>query len=167
MSLFAVDKLISEARRLAAEYRRTTGKSLGISGEIAKHDACRLLDLELCEEQEGFDAMGLGERDGKRIQIKGRAIFNEAKGGQRIGKLKIDQEWDSIVLVLMDEDFEPYEIYEVDREEIMEDINKAGQSKRAKRGVMSVARFKNVGRLAWTREEGMIDDEIWDNQVEA
>ena len=166
MSLFAVDKLISEARRLAAEYRRTTGKSLGISGEIAKHDACRLLDLKLCEEQQGFDAMGLGERDGKRIQIKGRAIFNEAKGGQRIGKLKIDQEWDSIVLVLMDEDFEPYEIYEVDREEIMQDINKAGKSKRAKRGVMSVARFKNVGHLAWTREEGMIKDEIWDNQVE-
>jgi hypothetical protein len=35
---------------------------------------------------------------------------------------------------------------------------------RAKRGAMSVAKFKIIGRLVWTREEGVIDDELWDNQ---
>lgn len=78
--VFAVDKLISEARQLAAEYRRATGQPLGISGEIAQHDACHLLDLEpTTNRSDGFDAIGRGTRQGQRIQIKGRVIFNEAK----------------------------------------------------------------------------------------
>jgi hypothetical protein len=32
VSLYSVDKLISEVRRIAAEYRRATGKALGIIG---------------------------------------------------------------------------------------------------------------------------------------
>lgn len=36
---------------------------------------------------------GAGERAGKRVQIKGgRAIFDEGKGGHRIGQLRTDQE---------------------------------------------------------------------------
>ncbi len=164
MSVYAVDKLISEARRLAADYRRATGKSLGgVSGEIALNDAARLLDLELCDSPNcGYDAIGRGRFAGKRIQIKGRAIFDEGKSTQRIGQLKIDQVWDSVVLVLMDENYEPVEIYELDREEIMEDLMKS-DSKRKKRGAMSVAKFKIIGRLVWAAGEGVVDDEIWDN----
>ncbi len=60
MGVYSVDKLISEARRLAAEFRRTTGKPLpGVSGEIAEHDAARLLNLKLCDERSGgYDAIG-------------------------------------------------------------------------------------------------------------
>ena len=29
---------------------------------------------------------------------------------------------------------------------------------------MTVARFKIIARLVWTREEGEIQDEIWDNR---
>ena len=44
MSVYAVDKLIAQARQLAADYRRTTGKPLpGVSNEIALHDVLRLL----------------------------------------------------------------------------------------------------------------------------
>ena len=168
MTLFAVDKLIAEARRIAAEYRRTTGKTLGgISGEIAENDAARLLDLELLpQKQGGYDAIGRGPRAGRRIQIKGRAIFDERKGGQRIGQLRLDQEWDSVVLVLMNEDFEPCEIYEAMREDILAAVDEAGQSSRARRGAMSVARFRKIGRLVWTREEGIIEDdgEVWENR---
>lgn len=165
MSLYSVDKLISEARRLAAAYRKATGKSLGgISSEIAEHDAARLLDLELCREKPGgYDAVGCGTRAGKRIQIKGRAIFDERKSGQRIGQLKADQEWDSVMLVLMDEQFEPYEIYEAERAEVLEALRETEGSKRQKRGAMSVAKFKAIGRLVWAREEGAVDDEIWEN----
>ena len=120
MSLYAVDKLISQARHLAADYRRATGKSLPISGEIAVHDACSLLNLEPCETPSaGYDALGHGEREGKRIQIKGRAVFNERKGGQRIGQLKMEQDWDSVMLVLMNADFETEEIYEAERDVIV------------------------------------------------
>lgn len=166
LTVFAVDKLIAQARKLAADYRRTTGKSLALSGEIAKHDACRLLDLEpVPETVGGYDAIGRGEREGRRVQIKGRAIFDESKSGQRIGQLKTEQDWDSVVLVLMDADFEPVELYEAERDELLEAIEGGRESTRSKRGALSVAKFKAIGRLVWCREEGMVDDEIWDNQT--
>jgi hypothetical protein len=30
---------------------------------------------------------------------------------------------------------------------------------------MSVAKFTVIGRLVWNRAEGVIDDEVWDNQA--
>jgi hypothetical protein len=154
LTLYAVDKLIGEARRIAAEYRRTTGKSLGISAEIAKHDGCQMLDMEPVEEQVGgYDAV---DPNGLKIQIKGRVIFDEAKSGQRLGQLKLEQEWDAVVLVLMDENFESFEIYQASREEILDAMDDANSSNRSKRGAMSVARFKNIAELVWTREEGKL-----------
>lgn len=153
MAVYAVDKLISEARRLAAEYRRATGKSLPVSSEIAKHDACVYLELDPVEDEvSGHDALS---RDGRehRIQIKGRAIFDESKSGQRIGQLKLEQDWDAVVLVLMDEDFETFEIHQAERDEVLDALK---DSSRNKRGAMSVARFKNIARLVWTREEGRL-----------
>jgi hypothetical protein len=166
VGIYSVDKLITEARRLAAEFRRTTGKPLpGISGEIAEHDAARLLNLKICEDRtQGYDAVGAGSRDGKRIQIKARVIFDDEKSGQRVGQLKVEQDWDSVLLVIMDENYEPFEIYEAEREDIIDAMEEAGGSNRKKRGAMSVARFKIISRLVWTREEGVIEDEIWDNQ---
>jgi len=166
VGIYSVDKLISEARRLAVEYRRTTGKPLpGISGEIAEHDAARLLDLKLCDPRPGgYDAVGRGRREGRRVQIKGRTIFDEGKSGQRVGQLKLEQDWDSVVLVLLDEGYEPFEIYEASRETILDAMEEAGTSSRKKRGAMSVARFRNIADLVWTREEGEIDDEIWENR---
>ncbi len=165
MTLYAADKLIAQARVLAAEYRRTMGKPLpGISNEIAEFDAVKLLRLEPKNQAEGgFDAIDPA-RGGKQIQIKSRTIFDETKSGQRIGQLKLDKDWDSVVLVLMDENYEPYEIYEAEREDIIEYVDKSSSS-RAKRGAMSVARFKIIGRLAWTKENGL-ESEVWDNQVE-
>ena len=166
MSLYSVDKLISEARRIAAEYRRATGKPLGISAEIAAHDACAFLDLEAQEDTVGYDAVGLqGVRKDYRFQIKGRAIFDEKKGGQRLGQIKIEQDWDKILLVLMDEEFETTEIYEASRNDILKDIEVSGTSSRKKRGAMSVARFKRIAHLVWNKEEGLIDGEVWDNQA--
>jgi len=167
LSVFSVDKLISEARRIAADYRRATGKTLGgVTGEIAENDAARLLNLELSEDRNhGYDAIGKGKREGKKIQIKGRAIFDNAKSGQRIGQLKVNQEWDSVILVLMNEDFEPVEIFEAERADLLESLDETSDSKRNKRGAMSVSRFKHLASLVWTSEEGVIENaEVWDNQ---
>lgn len=164
MSIYAEEKLISQARQLAADYRRTMGKPLpGVSNEIAQHDAMRLLQLVPAKaDAGGHDALDPA-RENKRIQIKSRTIFDDNVGSQRIGQIKIDQVWDSVVLVLMDEDYEPFEIYEVDRDELLEFVDKSSSS-RAKRGVLSVARFRVIGRLAWTREDG-VESEVWDNQA--
>jgi len=160
---YAADKLIAQARQLAAEYRRTMGKPLpGISSEIAEHDAVRLLGLEAkTGDEAGWDA--LDPETGQRIQIKSRTIFDETKGGERIGQLKLNQEWDAVVLVLMDEDYEPYEIYRAPREELATFVNNTS-SNRARRGAMSVARFKIVGELVWDRVNGRSDG-VWDNQA--
>lgn len=166
MGVYSVDKLIAEARRLAAEYRRATGKPLaGVSGEVCQHDAARLLDLELHSGAGGYDAIGRGPREGKRIQIKGRAVFDEGKSGHRIGQLKTEQEWDSVMLVLMDDNLEPFEIYEAERADIVEALEGAASSRRSKRGAMSVARFKAIARLVWSRENGIEQDDVWDNQA--
>jgi hypothetical protein len=166
VGVYSIDKLITEARKLASDYRRATGKPLaGVGVEIAEYDAARLLDLDLnVPPGSTYDALGRGLREGKRIIIKGRTIFDEEKKGQRIGQLKSDQDWDIAVLVLMDENHETYEIYEADREDLAEELDEAKQSKRAKRGAMSVAKFKNIAHIVWTREEGVIDSEIWNNQ---
>lgn len=166
MGVYSKEKLIAEARRLAAEFWRTTGKPLpGVSGEIADHDAAELLNLDLCEDRtQGYDAIGRGSRDGKRVQIKARVIFDEEKSGQRVGQLNLEKDWDSVLLVIMDDNYEPVEIFEAERDEILDSIDQAGSSSRKKRGAMSVARFKIISRLVWTREEGEIEDEIWDNQ---
>ncbi len=134
---------MGEARRIAAEYRRTTGKSLGISAEIARHDACRLLQLEARDNGGGFDAY---DKNGKKIQIKSRAIFDDAKSGQRIGQLKLEQDWDAVVLVLMDSDFQPTRIYRAEHDVVIDAVE---ETKRSKRGIMSVARFRNIAELVW------------------
>ena len=160
---YAADKLIAQARQLAAEYRRTMGKPLpGISNEIAEHDAIRLLDLE---PESGNDVSwdAIDPETGWRMQIKSRTIFDESKSGQRIGQLKMNQEWDAVVLVLMDEDYEPYEIYQALRDDLAECVD-ASSSSRAKRGAMSVARFKIVGELVWDRVSGR-QPGVWDNQA--
>jgi imidazolonepropionase-like amidohydrolase len=166
LGVYSVDKLMAETRRLAAEYRRATGQPLPVTAELARYDAARLLDLEVVTgpAQGGYDAVGRsGEREGRRILVKGRAIFDEGKGGQRIGQLKLEQPWDSVMLVLMDEELEAYAIYEAERADIEAALQEIEQSKRNKRGAMSVARFKIIARPAWTREEGPVDDEVWDN----
>ena len=160
MSVYSTEKLVTEARRLAAEYRKATGKALGISGEIAEFDAASKLNLELCQDRSaGYDAIGKGERKGKRVQIKGRAIFDEQKSGQRIGQLKVEQEWDSVVLVLMDNDYEATEIYEADRDVLLDALNESTSSKRNKRGAMSIAKFKIISDLVWTKDKGLLTDQ--------
>ena len=57
MGVYRVDKLMSEARKLAAEYRKATCRTLAISGEIAINDAIVQLGLEPApRDAEGYDA---------------------------------------------------------------------------------------------------------------
>ena len=97
-------------------------------------------------------AIGTGEREGKYIQIKGRTIFNEQKSGQRVGQIKMDQDWDSVMLILMNEDYEAQAIYEADRV-VLEEAAAEVSEKRAKRGAMSVAKFKAIGKRVWSAED--------------
>ena len=158
MALYAADKLIAQARILAAEYRETMGKPLpGISNEIAEHDAIRLLNLEPKPEGAvGYDAIDPA-RNNLRIQIKSRAVLDESKSNQRLGQLNTNQDWDSVLLVIMDQQYMPTEIYEAYRDEI-EEVMYESSSSRAKRGALSVGKFKNIARLAWSKDKGIIPE---------
>lgn len=154
MSIYSIDKLITETRRLAAEFRRSTGQVLPVSGEIARYDAARILGLTLCEQRTGgIDAIGNGDRKGQRIQIKSRVVTQEKKSAARIGQLNPNGDWNTILLVIMDLDYEPCEIYEATREEVQEAISSS--SSRSNRGALSVAKFKIISWLVWTRETGL------------
>lgn len=159
----SIDVLMQQARQLAANYRRTTGKTLaGVSGEISVYDAIRLLHLAPVPDQIGYEAIGTeksGDLKGDRIQIKGRTIFNDSKGVQRIGQLKMEQNWDSVVLVLLDDDYEPFEIFEIDRATLTDNVIEQG-SKKAKKGAMTVARFKKIATLAWSKDWAAREESI-------
>ncbi len=151
MALYSIDTLIEETRRLAAEFRRTTGTMLPVSGEIARYDVCHHLDLTANEERNsGYDAIGTGSRQGKKIQIKSRVIGNSVKSGHRIGQLNMDSDWDAIILSLMDDEFEPLEMYELSREKIEKTLSPDSGQK--KRGVISVAKFRIIGELVWSKQ---------------
>lgn len=85
-------------------------------------------------------------------------MFNNNYHGQRLGQLKLDKEWDSVVLVLMNEEYQVFEIFEATRDDVFDNLN--DNSSRMKRGAMSVAKFRNIAILVWTIEDGL-DASAW------
>ena len=143
--------LFQETRRLAAEFKRTTGTMLPVSGEIARYDVSHHLDLTLSNDHNcGYDAVGNNERDGLRVQIKSRVIGDGVKSGHRLGQLNPNGNWDIVILSLMDDEFEPLEMYQLSRDEIIDALNSTSK----KHNTISVAKFKIISELVWTREYG-------------
>ena len=144
-----IGNIIRSAKELAKRYRKLTGRPLGITGEVAEYEAARLLGLKLAKvRQAGFDAIS---KDSKKYQIKGRCILSKNPGG-RLGAIKLDKDWDGVILVLLDADLEPFEVYRAERREIAEALKKPGSKVRNERGALSVSKFKSIGELIWLRE---------------
>jgi len=143
-------KLIYQAKLVAKQYRQLTGRPLGITGEVAEYEAARLLNLDMSEvRQAGYDAI---DSSGRKIQIKGRVVFKESNSGQRIGRIRLDYEWDDVVLVLMDADFEPIEIYKAQRPVVESALLAPGSKARNEKGALGVRKFKSIAELVWKRE---------------
>jgi hypothetical protein len=163
MDLYSIDKLMHETRQLAAKYRKATGSTLPITGELSRFDVAKALDLKLIDDMTlGYDAIGRGDRKGLRILIKGRVIFEDSRSSPRIGQIKSDGRWDNVVMALFDDDYLAVEMHEATSEDIEAALNTKTESANKKRGAMSVAQFKIIGRLVWSREDGL-SPEIWDN----
>ncbi len=146
-----VFQLLGKTKALAREYYDLTGRPLGITAEIAEYEAARLLDLSLAPvRQSGYDAIRV-TADGheEKLQIKGRYLPAGTKRSQRIGRIRLDREWDIVLLVLLDERFQAAAIYEAGRTEVMKAITASGSRARNERGQLSVAKFKAIGKRAW------------------
>lgn len=155
LDLYQIGKVLNRAKSAAKEYRELSGKPLGITGEVAEFEASRLLGLQLSEaRQPGYDATRVRGQRTDRIQIKGRRIPKGSKPGQRLGSIRFDNKWDYVVLVILDEDFEPAEIHEAKRAALCKALKKPGSKSRNERGALSVSKFKSIGRLLWSRDEG-------------
>ncbi len=142
-----IQEILEQAKQLAARYKKLTGKPLGITGEIAEFSAASLLGLELAEARTaGYDAY---DKDGKKVQIKGRCLPENAKSGQRLGSIRLDHEWDTVLLVLMDESFNVQEMWEAQRPEIKEALLAPGSKARNERGALAVSKFKLIGQKVW------------------
>lgn len=148
-TLNSLTDVFCAAQRVAKRYYEITGKPLGITGEIGEYHASQILGLKLAEaRQAGYDATG---SDGKRIQIKSRCLPTNAKPGQRLGSIRLDHEWDSVLLVLMNSDFEPLEMYEAQRSEVERALTKPGSKARNERGALAVSAFKQIAVKRWER----------------
>jgi len=139
---------------LAQEYRALTGKPLGITGEVAEYEAARILGIELTPaRQAGYDGIERHKGGMRRLQVKGRCVLGNSKPSQRLSKIQVDKEWDAVLLVLLDQKFDAFEIYEADRAQVVEALTAPGSKARNERGTLSVSKFKSIGRKRWARAD--------------
>ncbi|MDT8069515.1 MAG: hypothetical protein ROO76_15230 [Terriglobia bacterium] len=143
-------QILSRAKKLAQQYRTLTGKPLGITGEVAEYEAARVLGVELTPaRQAGYDA--LERRNGiiSRLQIKGRCLLPNCKPGQRLGSIDITKDWDAVLMVLLDENFDAVEIHEAERTAVLTALSAPGSKARNERGALSISKFKAIGKFRW------------------
>ena len=147
-TLAQIGTVIAKARAVAMEYYQLTGRPLGITGEVGEYEAVRLLGLTLAPAREaGFDAT---DKNGHRYQVKARCISESgSKKSQRIGSIKLTKPWDAVLLVLLDEKFQPVAIWQAERDAITEALLAPGSKARNERGALGVAKFKKISKLMW------------------
>jgi hypothetical protein len=146
-------EILREAKKLAQKYRALTGKPLGITGEVAEYEAARILGIELTPaRQSGYDAVE--KRDGcvRRLQVKGRCLLSDRKSGQLLGSIDVKKDWDAVLLVLLDENFDALEIHEAQRPAVLDALAAPGSKARNERGALAVSKFKSIGKLRWRRK---------------
>jgi hypothetical protein len=51
----------------------------------------------------------------RRLQVKGRCLLPDCEPGQRLGSIDATKDWDAVLLVLLDQNFEANSIYEAER----------------------------------------------------
>lgn len=149
----SIMEVLRKAKLLAQRYRALTGKPLGITGEVAEYEAARLLRVKLTPARNaGFDATERKNGTVRRLQIKGRCLLKNSKPGQRLGRIDTHKDWDAVLMVLLDENFNATEIYEAERKPVVAAITAPGSKSRNERGALGVNKFKQIGKLRWTRK---------------
>lgn len=111
-----VYQILSDAKVLARRFYHLTGKPLGVTGEVAEYEAARILNLKLeVARQAGYDATEKRNGLTLKIQIKGRYFSDSRMRGGRVGSIDLKQSFDTVLLVLLDADYNAFQIYEAAR----------------------------------------------------
>ena len=147
-------EILKEAKVLARSFYRLTGKPLGITGEVAEYEAATRLGLLLHPaRQAGYDATEALEDGVARIQIKGRCILNPRKITGRMGSIDLRQPFDTVLLVLLDSEFNAFAMYEASRARVEVALTLPGSKARNERGALAIRQFMSIARLRWSRHE--------------
>lgn len=143
-------RVLRDIKLLAREYYQLTGRPLGVTAEVAEHETARLLGVELSPvRQAGYDAIRATGDGVQYLQIKGRCVLPGSKPGQRVGAIDLDKQWDAVLLVLLDEDYEPTGIYEAERSSVSEALTAPGSRARNERGQLGISKFTAIGHKIW------------------
>src|SRR5882672_3609273 len=152
----AVLEILRKVKRLAQQYRNLTGKPLGITGEVAEYEAARILRVSLTPARNtGFDATEVSNGSVRRLQIKSRCLLRNSKPGQRLGSIDIKKEFDAVLMVLLDENFEATAIYEAERDAVIRALMEPGSKSRNERWALGVNRFKAIGKIRWRSDHAL------------
>jgi len=148
-------KIIAKVKPLACEFYRLAGRPLGVTGEVAEFVAADLLGLTLAPPRTpDYDAT----RGKERIQIKGRALSEKPKPGQRLGRIKLGAKCHTVMVVLLDnQTLDAREIWEAPHRRVAEALT-ATESKARARGQLSLSAFKRLARL-YGRKSFPLDNE--------
>lgn len=66
-----------------------------------------------------------------------------------MGAIRLEHDWDSVILVLMDDVFTVKEMWEAYRPEVTSALLAPGSKSRNERGALSISKFKQIGRKVW------------------
>jgi len=142
--------VLRQAKLLAQRYRALTGNPLGITGEVAEYEAAHILGVHLTPARHaGYDAIETVDGVERWLQIKGRCFPADSSAGQRLGSIDITKEWNAVLLVLVDENFDAYEIHEAERDAVVAALIAPGSIARNVRGALAVNQFTKIGRRRW------------------
>ena len=147
--------ILKKVKRLATKYYNGVGRPLGVTGEIAEYEAIRILHLDPCEaRQKGHDAIRKSKNGNENIQIKGR-LLQDKKGG-RVSKAPKADDVKYIILVVLDENYEPIKIFRADCQIINVELDKPGSESRNKRRQLNVSKFKSCSEEIWNNKNSNI-----------
>ena len=69
-----------------------------------------------------------------------------------MGSISLDKKWDTVVLVLLDEGYEPVSILEANRRKLRAALKRPGSKARNERGQLSIGQFRALSAELWKAE---------------
>ncbi len=147
LSLVEIGKNLQKAKHLAIEYKILTGKSLGITSEVAEYEAAVKLNCTLCSARNpGHDLI---DAEGKKVQVKGRVIGDNIQRVATILENSPEKLWDYVLLVLLDEKYELLAIYKANEEDIEREITRERPRGGKPRRNLLVTDFVRISVSVW------------------
>jgi hypothetical protein len=154
-SIHEIRDLFHDVRSLAVRYRRSTGKPLGVTGELAELACADVLGVELAPARTaGFDGWIVRGNRKLRVQIKGRAVPWATRYVGRCPAIKTGDLFELVFLVLIDnETMQPREIWEAEEASVTDRLVKPGSKSRNERNSMGISQFKSIATLIWSADQ--------------